>query len=189
MNQQIEIEVSARHIHLSKKDYEILFGIDNQYKNLRELSQKGQFATDKKVVISNNGKTLDARFLAPFRDKTQVELSLTDCHHLGITAPYKINVDSESTEITISGSIGEIHRRSAIISQRHLHTNPIDSQKIGVSDGDRIAVKITTERGTIIFDDIVVRVEKDFQTRVHLDLDEGNAAGIVDKCYGEILKK
>jgi len=189
MNQQIEIEVSARHIHLSKNDYEILFGVDNQYKNLRELSQKGQFATDKKVVISNNGKTLDVRFLAPFRDKTQVELSLTDCHHLGITAPYEIDVDSNSTEIEISGSSGEIVRPSVIVSQRHLHTNPVDSREMGVSNGDKIAVKITTERGTTIFEDIVVRVEKDFQTRVHLDLDEGNAAGIFGKCFGEILNK
>ena len=42
-NTIIPIEISARHIHLSQKDLEELFGIGYKLKKFRELSQFGEF--------------------------------------------------------------------------------------------------------------------------------------------------
>jgi len=187
MKKDVEIEVSARHIHLSKEDYSLLFGAETAFNNIHELSQKNQFATDKVVRIIGPNNDLPARFLSPFRDRTQVELSLTDCFDIGISAPYKISVDDDATEIKISGSEGEITRRAAIITKRHLHIDQQSATAFGIKDGSNIALDIKTDRGKLSYDDIEVKVRSDFQLRVHLDTDEGNAAGIKQKTIGELI--
>ena len=41
----VEVEVSARHVHLTKADAEVLFGIGAELEPVRPLSQPGQFAS------------------------------------------------------------------------------------------------------------------------------------------------
>lgn len=187
MKKEVEIEVSARHIHLSKSDYHLLFGPETSYENQSELSQKNQFVTDKTVKVAGREGELEAKFLSPFRDRTQVELSKSDCFQLGIAAPYKISVDDEATEIKLSGSEGEISRRAAIIAKRHLHASLSEATELGIQDGDSVSVLANMPRGKILFHDVVVKTGKDFVLRVHLDTDEGNAAGIDGKCLGELI--
>ena len=38
----VEVEVSARHVHLTKADAEVLFGIGAELEPVRPLSQPGQ---------------------------------------------------------------------------------------------------------------------------------------------------
>lgn len=184
---KVEIEVSARHIHLSKSDYDFLFGSDCDYKVIKELSQTGEFASDKIVKIIGPENELKARFLGPFRDKTQVEVSKTDCYFLGIEAPYEVEVSDQATEIKIAGDSGEITRKSAIIAFRHLHCNPKEAADLQLSAGQHIKVKTKTERGMILYDDVIIKVADNYNLRVHLDTDEGNASGINDSCFGDLL--
>ena len=41
---KVLVETSARHLHVSREDFEILFGKDAQLTNKKDLSQPGQFA-------------------------------------------------------------------------------------------------------------------------------------------------
>lgn len=187
MDRKVEIEVSARHIHLSKEDFNFLFGSGAPFKEVKELSQKGEFATDKLVTIVGPEGKLPARFLSPFREKTQVELSLTDCHEIGITAPYEIDVFEGAAEIKISADQGEITRRAAIVAKRHLHCSPTEASQLGLIKDQQVAVVIKTERGKVVFAEVSVRIANNYQLRIHLDTDEGNAAGITGRCFGNLI--
>ena len=55
---KINIGISARHVHISEKDFKVLF--PNEELNVeREMSQKPNFASDKKVTISNGDKKIE----------------------------------------------------------------------------------------------------------------------------------
>lgn len=55
---KISMEVSARHIPLSKKDFEELFGKNYELTTLKRLSQFGEFATWETLTIENNFKKI-----------------------------------------------------------------------------------------------------------------------------------
>ena len=182
-----EIEVSARHIHLSKADYEFLFGSGAEFKEIKELSQRGEYATDKLVKISGSRGEIEVRMLTPFRDISQVELSLTDCHTIGIDAPFETEAEEDAASVTLAGPSGEIERQAAIVARRHLHCNPAEAKSLGIADSDKVSVEVVSERGKIRFDDIEVRIKDSYQLRVQLDTDEGNAAGIKGNCIGKLI--
>ena len=48
---KIKVGISNRHIHLSQKDLEILFGKDYTLTKLKDLSQVGQYACKETVTI------------------------------------------------------------------------------------------------------------------------------------------
>ena len=51
MSNKFIIETSARHIHVTDKDLEILFGKGHQLTKKKDLSQPGQFACVEKVKV------------------------------------------------------------------------------------------------------------------------------------------
>ena len=44
------VEVSARHIHVTQADMDILFGKGSELHPVKELSQPGQFASEEKLA-------------------------------------------------------------------------------------------------------------------------------------------
>ena len=79
MGQNILIEISARHIHLSKEHLEILFGEGYELTVKKMLSQPGQFACEERVsVIGPKGK-FSMSVLGPVRERTQVEICTDRC--------------------------------------------------------------------------------------------------------------
>ena len=54
-------------------------------------------------------------------------------------------------------------------------------------DGESVRVKVFGER-PLSFDDMVIRVHKDFRTYIHIDYDEANACGYTKGTWGMILK-
>ena len=76
--------------------------------------------------------------------------------------------------------------RGVIAAQRHIHMTPSDASHMGVKDKQVVKLQVFTAR-PVIFEDVLVRVSKDYATFVHLDYDEANACGFRAGDLGRIL--
>ncbi len=190
MAKQIVVETSARHIHLSKKDLETLFGEGYELTPKKPLSQPGQYACEERLTLVGPKKEMqNVIILGPTRGSSQVEISLTDARTLGISAPIRESGDIKgSGSCKLIGPKGEVTlNEGVIIAKRHIHTTPNEAVELGVKDKDIVWLKVVTPERSVVFGDVVVRVSDKFATYVHIDTDEANAAGIVKEAYGEII--
>ncbi len=186
----IEVEASGRHAHLSRQDVDILFGPGYKLTPVKELSQPGQYACSERVTISGpKGAIKNVVVLGPERKASQVEVSLTDALALGIKAPIRQSGDITGTpEITVSNGEKQVKlSQGLIVAKRHMHITPEDAERFHVTDGEIVKVKVFGAR-PLIFDDLVVRVSKDFRTYIHIDYDEANACGFTKGTLGMIIK-
>ncbi len=186
----IEVEASGRHVHLSRRDVDLLFGQGYQLTPVKELSQPGQYACSERVTITGpKGSLKNVVVLGPERKNSQVEVSLTDALVLGIKAPIRQSGDTKGTPgVTITnGDKQVVLQEGILVAKRHMHITPEDAVKFNVSEGEIIKVKVFGAR-PLIFDDLVVRVSKDFRTFIHIDYDEANACGFTKGTLGMIIK-
>lgn len=187
---KIPVEVSARHIHISEKDFEKLFGKNKNLTKIKGLSQPGEFASEEKVILLNEkNKIKNVRILGPFRKNSQVEISITDAYHLKLNPLPKIKVSgdlSDTINILVKGPKSSI-KIPCIIAQRHLHCSDTEAKKLRIKNNQKISIKTNGIRETT-FHNIIVRSGENFKLALHLDTDEGNAAGISGKTFGEIAK-
>lgn len=177
---KVPVGISARHIHLTQKDVEKLFGEGYQLTKKKEL-MGGQFASNEQCTIV--GLKLRAienvRILGPVRSKSQVEISATDARTLGVKAPVRQSGDiTGSAPITLVGPKGAIYlNEGCIVAARHIHMCPEDAKAAGLEDNDFVSVRIGNERGAVL-DNVKVRVDKSFTTEMHIDTDEANACQV-----------
>jgi acetate kinase len=184
----VPFEVSAHHIHLSQEHVEALFGPGHRLSFESKLSQPGQYACKEKLnLIGPRGKIERVRVLGPPRKETQIEISMTEQFRLGIQPPIRESGDIESSPgITIEGPKGTISiDKGVICALRHIHMSPEDALHFGLHDKDRVMVRVEGRR-ELIFGDVVIRVDPKFKLAVHIDTDEGNAAGISTEVTGYI---
>lgn len=187
----VEVEVSARHVHLKKEDLEILFGKGTALHEKRPLSQKGQFLSEERVnLIGSKGRKDRVAVLGPERKATQVELSVSDCMELGVNAPLRESGNLEgAAPIRIEGPNGTLNlEHSAIVAHNHIHVTPEVAEKLDLTDGEHVGVQILSRR-PVIFEDVVIRVNEQFRFRMHIDFDEANAAGINGFTLGRIMRE
>lgn len=189
MAKEVLVEISARHVHVTQKDLEILFGAGHALTPKKDLSQPGQFACEEKVTVVGPKSSLKASILGPCRPETQVELSLTDARSIGVTAPIRESGDvAGSGACKLVGPCGEVELSEGVIAaKRHIHMTVADGEKFGLSDKQIVKVKIPTAGRALIFDDVVVRVSDKYALAMHIDTDEANAASVPGSCIGEIL--
>lgn len=187
---EVPVGVSARHIHLTQKDVEILFGKGYELTKKKEL-MGGQYAANEMVTIV--GIKLRAienvRILGPVRKASQVEISATDAIKLGIKAPIRESGDLKgSAPISVVGPKGVIYlEEGCIIAKRHIHMSPTDAKTAGVNNGDIVSVQSENERGTI-FNHVQIRVDDSYTLEMHIDTDEANAAKIATGDKMKIIK-
>jgi len=191
MKGKILVEVSARHLHLCQQDLETLFGKGAALHNRRELSQPGQYVCEERVdIVGPKGSLKGVSVLGPLRPATQVEISLTDARSIGITVPVRESGAVEgSAGCTIVGPAGKVELGQGLIAaKRHIHITPEDAAKHGVKDKEIVKVKIDSPGRALIFDDVVVRVSESFNTAMHIDTDEAQAALAQGEVFAEIVK-
>ena len=58
MAKEVKVEVSARHVHVTKEALEILFGKGHELTNKKDLSQPGQFVCTERVDVVGPKSTL-----------------------------------------------------------------------------------------------------------------------------------
>ena len=185
------VETSARHVHVSREDLDILFGEGYELTNKKELSQPGQYVTNERVaVVGPKSQFPSVSILGPVRPATQVEISATDARAIGVVAPIRESGDTaESGSCKIVGPKGEIELKDGVIvAKRHIHFTPAEAEAAGVSDKEIVSVKVESEGRTTVFGDVVVRVHPNFSAAMHIDTDESNAAAAFGLVYGEIIK-
>lgn len=183
----IELEASGRHVHVTKEQAKRLFGHSLTPK--RPLSQPGQYLANERVtVVGPKGEFRNVAVLGPERSEAQVEISLTDGRELGIVPPVRGSGDVKgSPGAALVGPEGSVELSQGVIAaQRHVHMTPEDAKAMGVKDKQIVKLQVFTDR-PLIFEDVLVRVSKDFETYVHLDYDEANACGFQKGDLGRIL--
>lgn len=183
----VELEASGRHVHVTKEQAKILFGHELTPK--RPLSQPGQFlANERLTVVGPKGEFQNVAVLGPERKEAQVEVSMTDAKTLGVKPPIRQSGDvTGSPGVMLVGSMGRVDiSQGVIVAKRHIHMTPEDAVRHGVKDGQIVKLQTYTGR-PLIFDDVVVRVNPQFATYVHLDYDEANACGFAAGDLGRIL--
>lgn len=186
----VEVEVSARHVHLTQADAEVLFGAGAQLKPARPLSQPGQFLAEQRVtLVGPRGKKERVAVLGPVRRASQVELSKSDCIDLGVDAPLRESGDvAGSGTITIEGPCGSLAlKEGVIIAHNHIHVTAPDSLLLDLKDKQRVSVALLTER-PVVFEDVIIRVSTEFSCKMHIDFDEANAAMVKGFTLGRIIR-
>ncbi|MEK0315939.1 phosphate propanoyltransferase [Cohnella sp. 56] len=188
-SRQIPVGVSARHIHLTQEHVNILFGEGAELTEMKPLSQPGQFAANETVaVFGPKGSFPKVRILGPVRKATQLEVSRTDAFSLGLKPPVRESGHIAGTPgMRIVGPAGEVTvDEGVIVAARHIHFHTTDAERLGVADKQLLKVRVGGERG-VVFENVIARVSPSFALDMHIDTDEGNAAGVSTGDYGELL--
>lgn len=188
---KVLIETSARHVHVSEKDLEALFGAGYKLTPKKDLSQPGQFACEERVLLRGpKNEMKGVSILGPCRKETQIEVSLTDARTLGVAAAIRESGDIEGTSgITLVGPAGEVTvEKGVIAAKRHIHMTTADAAEFGIEDKQIVSVKVDTDGRSLIFGDVVCRVSDSYALAMHIDTDESNAASVKPGAMGEIIK-
>ena len=146
------VEVSAKHVHLTREAVEQLFGTGAKLTPKRPLSQPGQFLSEERVtLVTSKGRIENVAVLGPERAAVQ------------------------TGDVYIIGSMGMIHAKgSVIIAQAHIHITPPQAEQAGITDGQRVSVTVGAERRTTL-ENVICRVSSQAALAMHIDFDEANA--------------
>ena len=192
MKNEVLVETSARHVHVSKQDLETLFGAGYELTVKKMLSQPGQYACEERVTVVGPKRELaGVSILGPCRGATQVELSLTDARSIGVSAPVRESGDiAGSGACKLVGPCGEVELTEGVIAaKRHIHMTTADAAEFGLADKDVVSVQINNDNGrNCVLGDVVVRVSDTYALAMHIDTDEANAACCAPNQMGIVIK-
>ena len=186
----ITINVSNRHIHLSREHVEMLFGAGYKLTVKKILMQPMQFAANETVDVSGPRGTLEnVRIVGPERLRTQVEITVAEARKIGVEAFVRLSGDlKDSASVVLKGTKGSIEiKEGCIVAKRHVHFTEKDALEANLKTGDTVSVKVTGKRA-LTFDNVVVRADKNnAELECHLDIEEANAALIKNGDKAEII--
>lgn len=185
----VPVMSSSRHVHLSQRDVDILFGPGYLLTKLRDLIQPGQYACNERVTLETPKGAMALRVVGPTRSETQVELTATDAVKLGLTLPVRMSGDlagSPGCSLTNNGRRAEISQ-GVIIAARHLHLSPEEAVAYALKDGDVVSLAVVGQRETL-WKNVIVRSGKGHLMEAHMDTDEANACGLTDGQLCKVMK-
>ncbi len=184
------VNVSNKHIHLSKEHVEALFGKGYVLTRKKTLMQPFQFAANEVLtLVGPRNRIENVRIVAPERERTQVEITVGDARQLGVPAAVRLSGDlDDSAGIILEGPAGIVElKEGCIVAKRHIHFPLKDAQELNLKTGDMVSVKISGER-SLVYENVVIRVDKNnAEIECHLDIEEANAALIKNGDMAEIL--
>lgn len=181
---RVKAEISARHLHLSQKHLEKLFGKGYELTVIKDLSQPGEFAAKERVEVKGKKDSIMMRIVGPTRAQTQIELALTDARKLGVKPEIRVSGDLKYSPggLTLKGPKGSVRLSTGVIvPKRHLHISREDAKKWKIKNGQKLKAVVKGPRALEI-KEIVARVGN-YSTAIHLDTDEANAAGLLTCSY------
>jgi putative phosphotransacetylase len=179
---KVPIARSDAHIHLKREDAEILFGKGYKLTNIKDLTLPGQFACAETVSITGpSGRIDNVVVVGPERPYTQIEVSVTNSLTLGLAPPLRNSGEITGTPgILVSGPAGHIElKEGLIVAARHVHMHLSDADKLGLKNGDTVKVRVPGPRA-LVFEEVKIKTGVNEALEMHVDFDEGHAAGIRD---------
>ena len=184
----VPVGLSNRHCHLSQADIDVIFGQGYELTKFKDLKQPGQFACEEKIEVVGPKGSFTMRVLGPARKASQVEVSVTDGFALGIKPPVMGSGSLDGTPgAKLVGPKGEVEIECGVIAAaRHIHMTPAEAAELDVEDKQLVSVRFGGERA-LVFENVLCRVNKDFALEFHADIDEGNAAGLKNGDFVEII--
>jgi putative phosphotransacetylase len=184
--QKVSVGISNRHVHLTEEVYNKLFL--TSLKSVHNLSQIGEFASDKTVNIkTDKGQLENVRVVGPFRKYCQVEISSSDAYKLGINPPVRRSGNlSDSETVEVIGECGSIVlKNSCILADRHIHMNNELAKNLGVVDNQLVRVLVTGNKACILYAHI--KISDNGVYELHIDYDDANACGIKNGDEVEVI--
>ena len=186
----VPVTSSNRHCHLCQADVERLFGAGYRLTKLRDLVQPGQFACNERVTIETEKGKTTLRVVGPARDRTQVELSLTDAIKLGLRPPIRMSGELEGSPgcVLSSGSARITLSNGVIVAARHLHMSPEEAQAFDLRDGDVVSLRVEGPRPATL-EGVIVRSGAAHRLEAHIDTDEANACALRDGQLCRVIRR
>ena len=176
---------SNHHVHLTKEACDVLFGEAGLTFQRYLAEENGPWSSNEFVDVRGPKGTLNhLRVLGPLRSYTQCELLMADCYKLGVKAPVRNSGQLEgAATLTLIGPCGELTADCGILAWRHIHVDKDTLAEMGKNYGDFVDVVTTGDRALVFNKVALVRGAKGLL--MHIDTEEGNAAGVRN---GEKLK-
>jgi putative phosphotransacetylase len=190
MKTHLPIARSDIHVHLTREHIEQLFGKGYELTKWHDLTIPGQFACKETVTVTGRLGSIEGAFVVgPARAYTQVEISFTNGLALGIDPPLRDSGDIEgSPGAVLHGTAGKVVLSKGVIAaKRHIHMHPKDAADFGVQDRQVVKIRVPGDRG-LVFDNVTVRVSPENALEMHIDFDEGFAAGVEDFQLVELIR-
>lgn len=187
------VNISARHMHITQEQLEILHGAGAKLTPMKWLYQEGQFASEQTVdLIGPRRRMLTGlRILGPVRPATQIELAFSDAVNLGIDAPVRMSGRISGTPgCLVVGPQGHLWLDEGVIrAQRHVHMSPDDAARYGVTQGDDLDLIVEHRTCPVTMRGVKARVDPSFKLEVHIDTDEGNACDLPNATAVRLVKQ
>lgn len=189
--EELVVNISARHCHLTDEHVEVLFGPGHTLTPLRPLYQDGYYAAQETVMVVGPRRRMlpEVRVLGPTRSHSQVELAFTDAISLGIPAPVRLSGNVRGTPgCVLIGPHGSVDLAEGVIrAARHVHMNHDAARAYGVKNGDLMKLRIESSGCTTVLEDVIVRADATSKLEVHIDTDEGNASHLEGATRVELI--
>ena len=81
-------------------------------------------------------------------------------------------------KVDLVGPAGEVElAEGVIVASRHIHMSLEDAARFGVADKQIVKVRTFGPRA-VVFENVLVRANANFALEMHVDVEEGNAAGV-----------
>lgn len=181
------VMLSNRHVHLSQDMVDKLFGEAGITFNKYLAGNGGPYSTNEFVdLMGPKGVIEHVRVLGPCRGYNQAEVLKSDCFKLGIQAPVRLSGDLEgAAPLEIIGPLGSAKLDCAILAHRHIHVGKEERAQYQLEVGQTVKVRTTGVRA-VVFENVKI-VNGGKGVLLHVDTEEGNAAGIQNGDTVEII--
>ena len=176
-NKKFEVMLDTHHIHLKQDTIEKLFGEGYVLPQKKYLGGGEYISTETLDVQGPKGTIKGIRVMGPNRPFDQVELLQSDTMKLGVMPPVVESGNlKDACELTLIGPKGTVTLNCGIVPARHVHIctkimrELVASAGVGSVDCRSVVVRENT------VSDVCV---------IHMDFEEGNAAGVKN---GDVLE-